>query len=471
MGSPLKRRLFLSHFLAVVLVSGSIGTVFYKSAIDSLMESLRTRLRSSAALLAPTLDARELEELDATADVDLPVYHDYLARLRSFQSANPDVAFIYLMRLDGDRVRFVVDSDPSPEQAMPGQPYLEEVPGLLAGFTEISADPEITLDEWGSFLSGYAPIRNGGGRYLVGIDMRADEVARKLRYVRIAGVASLAASVVLAWIASQVLARRITRPILALADDARRIARGERPAARDIRTGDEIEELSRAFAAMESGLATSRAEREHAYAELEQAHTGLEERVRERTSRLEELNLQLAGEVAERRRAEAALARAATTDYLTGLLNRRAMVALLEQEALRIRRSHRPFSLLLLDLDHFKAVNDEHGHEVGDRALVEVAERLRLAVRSQDAISRWGGEEVLVFLPETPSHGAAVAAEKLRAAVAGEPLSVLGHRAPLTASLGVSTLAEGETIEECLRRADAALYRAKAEGRDRVVVA
>ena len=466
---PLRRKLFLSHFLAIVLVSGSIGTLVYRAATQSLLRSLQERLEYSAALLSRTIDAAALDSIRTAADVALPAYQDNLQKLRDFQTANRDIAFIYLMRLDGEQVRFVIDSDASPDQATPGQPYEPAVPTLLAGFHRISADEEITGDRWGYFLSGYAPLRGGGGQYLIGIDMRADDVHRQFLAIRLAGVGSLLLSMALAWWFSRYLASRMTRPILALATRADEIAHGKLEGEVAIATGDELETLGRAFNAMTSGLAAGARQNRESVLALEEARATLEQRVEERTSRLVELNQSLLAEIGERRRAEEALEKAATTDYLTGLLNRRAMVQLLTIERERMRRRTAPFSIALIDVDHFKQINDQHGHEVGDQTLIFLANELRQLVRAQDAISRWGGEELLIFLPETPAAGAGLVAEKVRARFASAKMVVAGHEIALTMSVGVASQAADQAIDETIGRADAALYRAKLSGRNLVV--
>ena len=169
-------KLFLSHFVAVVLVSGSIGTYFYVNAIGSLKQSLRSRLQNSAALLSQSIDARELDTVRTPADTQQEVYLRTLRNLRRLRRANPDIAFLYIMRRDPDnRIRFVVDSDETEKQALPGRDYPDAPNRLVAGFNGPSVDDEPYHDEWGTFLSGYAPLRNGKDLYLVGIDMRADE--------------------------------------------------------------------------------------------------------------------------------------------------------------------------------------------------------------------------------------------------------------------------------------------------------
>ncbi len=458
---PIQRRLLYSHFLAVLLVSGSIGTLFYRAALESLEESVRTRLKYSAALLSRSLDARELEPIRTRADVESPAYQHYLALLREFQATNEDIAFIYVMRRQGEEVVFVLDSDPSSEQALPGTLYHEEAPRMRDGFREVAADDEILTDRWGSFLSGYAPLKNGEGRYLVGLDMRADEVSRKLSRLRLVGLASLALSVALAYLFASFLARRITRPVHLVAARSREIAAGVLEGTVAVRSGDELEELANAVNAMSARLRDSRERTQQALVELEEAKESLEQRVEERTARLTR-------EIGEREKAEEALARAATTDYLTGLMNRRAMLQRLEEELERSRRSRRPFTILLADIDRFKQVNDRHGHETGDHTLVAIADTLRGLLRKGDLLARWGGEELLVFLPDTPLAGGLEAAEKLRAGLAHQPHRVLGQELDLTLSVGVAEVSGEISITEAVRAADAALYRAKAAGRNRV---
>ena len=152
-------------------------------------------------------------------------------------------------------------------------------------------------------------------------------------------------------------------------------------------------------------------------------------------------------------------------DALTGLLNRRAILTQLAGMVSGARRHGRPLSIGILDLDAFKAINDEHGHHVGDDVLIASVRAMRAHLRAEDQLGRLGGEEFLMLLPDTASAAARSVAEKLRIEVAAAPAPV-----PVTVSVGVATWAR-ETPEELLRRADAALYRAKEAGRDRVMAA
>ena len=159
----------------------------------------------------------------------------------------------------------------------------------------------------------------------------------------------------------------------------------------------------------------------------------------------------------------------ATRDFLTGLANRRDFLAKAEQEVGRCNRAGHCFAIILLDIDHFKNVNDTHGHECGDKVLVGVARCLEQALRTQDIVARWGGEEFVCLLPETEVDGARHVAEKMRATVQSTQYDC-GEQVTVTVTLGVCAYTGSSTIDECIRLADEALYRGKEQGRNRVVI-
>ena len=159
----------------------------------------------------------------------------------------------------------------------------------------------------------------------------------------------------------------------------------------------------------------------------------------------------------------------ARTDELTGLLNRRGTLARLETEVARSARTGTPLALAMLDLDHFKNVNDTFGHSVGDEMLRHFARLVDDESRSYDIVGRLGGEEFLLIAPETDLEEAAIVAERIRTRVAAEPLRMNGEPIPMTVSIGVTELTDGEDIDALLLRADAAMYAAKDAGRDQVV--
>jgi diguanylate cyclase (GGDEF)-like protein len=170
-------------------------------------------------------------------------------------------------------------------------------------------------------------------------------------------------------------------------------------------------------------------------------------------------------------RADAQALRLATLDPLTGAYNRRTFHEIAEREMSRARRAGQPLSIIMLDIDHFRAVNDEHGHRAGDQALQKIGEILRASLRQEDMLVRFGGEEFLVWLPDVPGPGAVVVAGRLRKSVAAEKIEVGGHKVALTVSAGVAArLDEGpESVDRLVARAEEALMLAKRRGRNRVV--
>ena len=158
----------------------------------------------------------------------------------------------------------------------------------------------------------------------------------------------------------------------------------------------------------------------------------------------------------------------AMTDALTGMLNRYGLQRVLTHEHAEARRYTRSLSCLMVDLDNFKTINDSFGHIAGDTALKQVAAILTQVVRRSDMVSRYGGDEFLVLLPETDLDGADALGEKIRASAASQ---IFGDGSPhfqLTLSIGAATLADDESGNDMIARADMALYAAKEQGRDRV---
>ena len=170
----------------------------------------------------------------------------------------------------------------------------------------------------------------------------------------------------------------------------------------------------------------------------------------------------------ERARLVAELREQAARDPLTGVLNRRALFARLELEIERAHRYGHPLSLLMLDSTDFKRINDDHGHPTGDAALVLAARTAGSRLRATDAIGRFGGEEFVILMPETPLHMAVGVADRMRMELASAELVTEMGRLFVTVSVGAAEYDGRATADELIACADAALYEAKAEGRDRV---
>jgi two-component system, cell cycle response regulator len=171
--------------------------------------------------------------------------------------------------------------------------------------------------------------------------------------------------------------------------------------------------------------------------------------------------------------AREALRKQASYDFLTGLRNREAILNELYRECQRAERTGDPLSAVMIDVDHFKSINDQYGHQAGDKVLAEVAKRMASEVRTYEAIGRYGGEEFLIVLTDCDSSGAGKMAERVRTAVAAQDCNVHGTKIPITVSLGVATSPEivRPIVERMIEMADAAMYRAKQSGRNRVELA
>jgi diguanylate cyclase len=249
-----------------------------------------------------------------------------------------------------------------------------------------------------------------------------------------------ATAAVLAMLLSWAMASRLSTPLQRIAQAARRIQQGDFDAHLPQAEGSsELRNLSDSLRGMTDSL--------------QQHQRELEERVRERTAELQRANAEL--EILARK------------DGLTGLFNRRAAEDRMQEEASRHRRNEKPMCLVMADIDYFKRINDEFGHAAGDEALKAVAHYLDRHCRGTDFIARFGGEEFLLLLPETPLEGALQLTDKLRAGIAEMNVPGVGR---VTISMGVaqSTQAHRVLMPELLKAADEALYSAKAAGRNRV---
>lgn len=165
----------------------------------------------------------------------------------------------------------------------------------------------------------------------------------------------------------------------------------------------------------------------------------------------------------------AALEKVSLTDYLTGLPNRRAFEETAKTVVGRAKRNLAPFALVMADIDHFKHFNDQYGHEAGDYVLQQVSHLMKQAIREQDSLCRWGGEEFIFLLPETDLTGARTLAEKLRKTIAQTPLHFKQSRFEVTVTFGVTVCPPTEPLHDSIQRADNLLYQGKAAGRNQVV--
>jgi diguanylate cyclase (GGDEF)-like protein len=258
-------------------------------------------------------------------------------------------------------------------------------------------------------------------------DLQADHADALLSYERVQWVAGIAASVsVLLMIVGTVgIGRIIVTNVERLVDGARKFAAGNRSHRIEVQVPPELRRVAEEFNSMIGRIHES----------------------------------------------EAALAEEAREDALTGLANRRAFGEVLKSAFARMRRLDEPVLLFMLDIDHFKLVNDTHGHAAGDEVLRSVAKTMASSIREVDRAFRIGGEEFAVILTDTDIPGAQLVAERLRAAIAAAPVTTESGQVSVTASIGIARAGKAMDPAELLKAADAALYEAKASGRNRVVVA
>ncbi|WP_434630628.1 diguanylate cyclase [Chromobacterium sp. CV08] len=331
-----------------------------------------------------------------------------------------------------------------------------EAVGRVKPPAPLTAGQSFRLGAWpdgGDYLYSEAQIQEEGLSWRVIIRQPRQQALAALNQLRTAlMLLGLAASLLL-MAAVYRLAAAFSRPLEQLAGIAERIGGGDEDTGWTVHTGtQELRQLSEAMRNMTSTLLTRKRE-------LTDINASLERMVEERTEELREANVSLAHKATR-------LEQLARSDALTGLNNRMAAAEQLEREQLRFQRSGAAYSVLMLDIDHFKRVNDGHGHDAGDQVLRHVAALLRQSARATDFIARYGGEEFLLLLPGTGLDGAVLVAEKIRAAVEASEAPAVGR---VTISAGAATIAdEDASYDDAVRRADQALYRAKAGGRNRV---
>ena len=177
-------------------------------------------------------------------------------------------------------------------------------------------------------------------------------------------------------------------------------------------------------------------------------------------------------DITQRKHLEKILQQQATTDELTGLFNRRYFLELAPRELKRATRRHDWISVALLDVDHFKQINDTYGHQAGDQALIAFAKTCQQHIREMDMLARFGGDEFVLLLPEADSEQACEVVERIRLALALAPVDHRGQPIPMTLSAGIACWAdEPEPLDDLLGRADQGLYQAKNQGRNGIIVA
>jgi diguanylate cyclase (GGDEF)-like protein len=428
----IKQRLLASHLFAAVVLAGAFGAFVYYMAAQEVVERLRSQMTDHAAAIGSSLDPAVV---DGAAAHDMAARRALVSRLQGATIGNPDVARTAVFHGDAE----VASSD---------------------------GDAPATEGEF----EVRAPLRNAPG-YTVAVVERRGAISEYLYTLRLGALLAFLLCALAAIVLARVLANRILARITDLAFRCRMLAAGQPLPPRPASAQDELDDLAKEFDQMATRLRDAANERESAATAVRQANAQLEANVKKRTGELERATAQLRTELEQRTHVQALLAEAAMTDVLTGLLNRRAMMEMLGQAAAQRKPGDASVCVVVADIDHFKRINDEHGHDIGDRVLVSVAARLRELTGDslQHHVARWGGEEFLVLLPGTRLKDAAMQAEQIRRSI--EALNADGRGLRVTLSAGVAELSASDTLADCLRRSDQALYRAKDSGRNKVVAA
>lgn len=352
----------------------------------------------------------------------------------------PGVRYVRLDTREGDHVEF---GRPLPEPTLDRRYPLridDRQPAAI-GVLQVQADDAVILENLRFQAAGM--LLNAGGMIVV--------------------VALLLLFLVRTW---------ITRHLVDLADYATRFGIDALDVPLKLRkrilsgSPDEIDQVATAINGMRTTLAEYVTERRRVELELQEHKAGLEKLVEQRTNELATKNRLLEEQNEEIRRL-------AGTDSLTGALTRRRFFELADREVSRTARTGEPLSLLMIDIDHFKRINDTFGHQAGDEALRRVCEICAANLRDVDLLARFGGEEFVACLPMVPVEGARVVAERLRMELSRAKVKLCdGRTIGFTASIGVSDLEpNSRDLQEAIGRADRALYQAKRSGRNRVCIA
>jgi len=440
----LARRLFYSHLICSLLVSSAVAVFLYLVVRDSLNDELNGRMlesvRKTVALLSADSGTAELASHQAGLVMVNP--NIWQAKLAQSLRNQPELQGLALMQRMDTLAK--AGNIAAPSEAMTGNVN--------------SANQRLYALEW----------TDSDGRTLARVVGTADVSALNTRLEQTRNFAMLGfiGAVVLSLVFSQLLMRQTRGLVKALVDRFTQIANGRYDVKLDELGDPDLNLLGQSFNTMALRLNTSLSERERALAELKSARDRLEQSVKDRSSELERINVLLRQEHEQRARIEANLAEAAATDSLTKLLNRRAMLELISHVGQHLKKMQKRCALVILDIDYFKKINDQYGHNQGDAVLCAIADVIRLELRADEAAARWGGEEFLLLWPEQTLLVAQQRANRLRELLAAQVIS--GH-IKITASFGIAEF-DGDNAETTINSADQCLYKAKAAGRNRVII-
>ncbi len=314
------------------------------------------------------------------------------------------------------------------------------------------------IELWKRVMAGEGDFQWSTGKYLKAVFDFSPIYKYERKVIIFSIVSFIITFIIFYFIALIIIDKSFLQRLLIINERIKKIAKGDYQTKIKIKGNDELSEIAKSINKMAADI-------ESAMNQLKDNTKILEKKVFERTKELEFKNHSLT-------KLSKKLEQMASTDFLTGLLNRRAILKKIQEEKIRFKRAKKPFVLILIDIDNFKNINDVYGHNVGDDVLKKFAQTLKASIREQDFVARWGGEEFLLFLPETNLKGGEILAEKIREIISTTDFPINKNiKIKITITAGVSAYNDiGKEEDEILKEIDIALYKGKREGKNIVVV-
>lgn len=425
--------LALAFICLTFIVSATLLIAAGNGARHYFRDQLRQRLMAVAATGALSVDSADLDKIQVLADEKTATYAKLVRQLRGIRDSNPGIRYVYILRMNpgSQKWRFVADADEDPRLVSHVGDKFDDAaaPDVWQTYFGPAADQQITHDRWGSWLSGYAPIKDptGSSVALLGVDMSANNVLFQDRNILYATLVALLVCLALAAVIGRMMAGIFSRPIIKLAEATQKVAQGDFTAQVAVKGARELKALAESFNHMTHSL----------YEQHEQ------------------------------------LVALSNTDFLTKLHNHCYFQDRLRQETNRALRYRRPLSLVVFNIDHFRTINNIYGHHGGDDLLQQLAHLLQQHLRENDIITRYGGEEFAVIMPETNAESALETADRLRRLVQENKFIIASRedrpQALLTVSGGVASLPVDSGDKDGLVMAvELAVLRAKSMSRNRV---
>ncbi|MDQ6961882.1 MAG: adenylate/guanylate cyclase domain-containing protein [Mariprofundaceae bacterium] len=425
-----RSKLFLSHFFTILIIVGVIGGFFYQSAKTDLMDGLKSRLLNSSALIVRSFDAEELSQIRYPQSEESDVFKKNRQIIQDLSKTNSDISFIYVMRKTNNKIYFVIDSDEE-NPAFPGQEYSEMLPEMLEGFEKPSVDAETNTDEWGTFLSGYAPIKGGKDPMLIGIDMHAEQVNQKFQKLQKSALISSIIAIIIAFILSHFLSRHFTRRMDRLLSLFSAITQKPLYELIERNDGDELDRLSLAFDILAQHINAEQGKN----AELKQ-----------------DLESKLADEIQQRLQLEEKLQQD-QTHIKRNILNQRAIMQIIKNEANQHDTDEKPFNLALLRFKYIDGFDDE--------LTIQISTYLNTHMQAQEVFARWDSKTLILLLPDHDEQHATTRLKGIQSYLEDSDFFVDEKYIKLPFHVGLNTLQDPRNLDDTIRCLNTALNEAK----------